>query len=764
MNSIPGADGSADVDNPKEGIGETDEEILQECRDRYQQCITNDAENRNMALDDLRFLAGEQWPIQAKQLRTLEGRPCLTINKLPTFLHQITNEQRMNKLGGKIHPVDENADEETAEVVQGMVRHIEYDSNATVATVTAVNSAAAVGFGFFRLATDFESPKSFDQKIMFKRIRNALSVHIDPLSQEPDGSDMQFCFIDSLEPRAEFKRQYPDANANNTNLIGQQMYQGWFTENTVLVCEYYRVKKTEAELCRMVDGTVAWADEIPPAMKKLVKDRRKSYKCEVEWFKVTGSDVLERTVIKCKWIPVFPVYGDEIDIEGKVIRSGMVRPAKDPAQMYNYWMTSATEEVSLRPKTPFIMAEGQDEGYENMWATANTRSYSSLIYKPTTVDGLLVPPPQRQQMADVPTGVLAMAMHASDNIKATTGLFDSSLGARGNATSGVQEREQNLQGDMANYHYADNLKITYRHALRCIVDMIPHYYDAARTVRILGEDETSEVVKINQPIEHPNKETGAIETVMHNLTIGEYDVTVSSGPAYTTQRQEAAEFMTDAMQAAKDPAAASVLTYLAIKNRDLAGAEEATKMLKKLLPPGVAEPEDGEQQEPVINTPKGPMPASQVGQLIEEMGLALQNADQAIEKAGMEKIAAQREAEANRARELAIKAEEARIKAFEAETARVAAEAKAQAEVEQAQANIIKAEADRMQAETDRVQAEADALRAHAEAVTAEKTPAPNAPPGLEEIATLLQANRAMVPKGMVVKAPSGQTYQVEIG
>jgi hypothetical protein len=644
----------------EEAKPETDDDILKEARDRYQQCDDAESDNYNEAIDDLEFLSGglNQWDDQAAQIRVAEKRPCLTVNNLPTFLHQVTNDQRQNKPAVKVHPVDDDADEETAEVEQGLIRHIEYDSNASVAYDRAVNSAAAVGFGWLRLATEYEAEDSFDQKIMYKSIRNALSVHIDPLSQEPDGSDMQFAFVDSIENREEFKKKYPKANANNLSLIGQQTYGSWLTADNVLVCEYYRIKKTEAVLCELSDGSKGWKADLPPGVHAEIKRERKSYKCVVEWFKVTGADILERTEIKCKWIPVFPVYGDEIDINGKVIRSGIIRNAKDPFKAYNYWITCATEEVSLRPKSPFIMAEGQAEGHPE-WDYANVRSYSRLEYKPTTVDGIIVPPPARQPMADVPTGMLAMMMHAADNKKATTGLFDSSLGARGSATSGIQEREQQHQGDVANFHYSDNLNTTVRHIGRCLLSMIPHYYDAPRTVRILGEDDAAKQVKINQPFDKKNSQTGAIEQVMHDLTIGTYDVTVKAGPGFDTKRQEAADFLTSAIQGAKDPAAASVLTYLAIKNRDVPGADEATAMLKKLLPPGVAEPEDGQEQ--MVDTPKGPMPVSQVGQLIQQMGMALQNASKAVDEADMLE-------KQNQAKEL-------EIKEYEAQTKRITADA-----------------------------------------------------------------------------------------
>lgn len=750
---------------------ETDQDILKEARERYDSCRSYEGDNYRDAKDDLEFLSGglNQWDPIAAQTRTAQKRPCLTVNNLPTFLHQVTNEQRQNKPAIKVHPVDDDADEETAEVEQGLIRHIEYDSNGSVAMNTAVNSAAAIGFGFLRLVTEYESEDSFDQKIMYKRIRNALSVHIDPLSQEPDGSDMCYCFIDSVEDRAEFKRKYPKADANNTDLIGQDMYRGWFTDKTVLVCEYYRIKKTDDTLCMYVDGSTGWKSEKSDLAVQIGKDgkpmERQSERCVVEWFKITGTDVLDRTEIMCKWIPVFPVYGDEIDIDGKVVRSGIIRNAKDSFKMYNLWMTLATEEVTTRPKTPYIGAVGQFETAKQQWQQANSVPYAFIEYDPVTVDGQIAPPPQRQPMADIPSGMLSMMMHAADNKKATTGLFDSSLGARGNATSGVQERAQQHQGDIANFHYADNLNITARHIGRCLLSMIPHYYDAARTVRILGEDETAEQVKINQPVDQVNPKTNAVETVMHDLTVGTYDVTVSAGPSYSTKRLEAADFMTSAMQAAKDPVTASVVTYLAFKNQDIPGAEEAAKMLKKALPKGIAEPEEGE--EPVVDTPQGAMPISQVPALIQQMGQALQNAHaevQKLEQAGAEaaqmEVALKAKDTEIKERELAIKAREVEVKAYEAETRRLAEQAAAGEKADRVDLDRQTAAAEAMRADTEAVNARANELRARMEAD--EPPEMQEKIPSLEDIVRLIQESRQQV-GGMTITAPSGQTYTVEM-
>lgn len=626
---------SLDDDKP----ATSDDEILEEARKRYALCVDADSDNREKALSDLRFLSGEQWDEKDKTRRTIEGRPCLTINKLPTFLHQVTNAQRQNKPGIKVHAVDDDSDEETAEVVQGLIRHIEYASNASVAYDTAVNSAAAIGFGYFQITTDYCDVKSFDQDIKFKRIRNSLSVKIDPLSQELDGSDMKFAFIESQMSRSEFKSQYPKAEANNMTLFQNgQAYQSWLSNETVLICEYYRIERTTATIFLLEDGSTCYKDEAPKGIT--IKNTRESYKQKVMWYKITGVDILDKTEIKCDFIPVFPVYGDEIDIEGKVTRSGLIRYARDPAQMYNYWMTAATEEVAMRNKTPYIGAEGQFEGYENEWQDANVVSYSYLQYKPVTIDGNLAPAPQRQPMADVPTGVLAMAMHASDNIKATTGLFDPSLGAVKNASSGIQVQKQQQAGDVANFHYADNLNMTIRHVGRCIISMIPNYYDSERTVRILGEDDTATHQPINQPIppeqQQPDEETGAIKKVLNDMTVGKYDITVAAGPSYDTMRQEAAEFFSSALSSAKDPTTSAILTYLAIQNQDVPGSEEAAAMLKKLIPPNILPPEDDKEQGQMVTTSQGPLTVEHAGQVIDQLQQQMQAAQPQLQKQAQE--------------------------------------------------------------------------------------------------------------------------------
>ncbi len=575
--------------------------ILSEMRRRVQWSVDFDADTRAAGLDDLRFKAGEQWPDTWRRSREVEARPCLTINKLPAFIHQISNDIRQNKPSIKIHPVDSKADPKIAEIIQGVIRHIEYASNADFCYDTASDHAISVGFGYFRLCTEFCDEQSFDQDIKFKRVRNPFTVYCGP-HQEPDGSDMQWCVISEDVPRDEFKRQYPNAEASsqanwpsgpNDNRIN------WLSVDSVRVAEYYRIEQKPATLCMLQDGTTAYKDEIPEEFRPLIVKERASTKSVVMWRKCTGIDVLEEREIPGKYIPVFPVYGDEVDIDGRVIRSGVIRWAKDPQRAYNYWISSATEEVALRPKTPFIGAEGQFEGYEEQWAQANNRSFAFLQYKPTTVDGIIVPPPQRSQPADIPSGMLAMAMHANDNIKATTGIFDASLGARGNETSGKAIMARQREGDVSNYHYTDNLTRAIRHAGRVIVSWIPTVYDTERVVRMMGEDESLSYETINKPemkheIDEATQQVRVIEEMLNDVRVGTYDVTVSTGPAYSTMRQEAAEAMVQFGQAW--PKLMDIAGDKVVKAMDWPGAEEISERIKRTIPPELTR-EQGEGEE-----------------------------------------------------------------------------------------------------------------------------------------------------------------------
>ncbi len=621
-----------------------DAAIIAECQERMAISLAADGDNRAMALDDLAFIKGDQWDPIVQAQRSRDGRPCLTINKLPTFLHQVTNTQRQNVPSIKIHPVGES-DIKVAEVMQGGLRHVEYASNADVCYDTAVNSAAAIGFGYFRLVTDYCREDSFDQEIRFQRIRNPFTVYMDPAHINPDGSDQQWAILSVKMSRVEFRLEHPDADACDFGVVrglGDNSAD-WITADDVRIAEYYRIYCETAKVVLLSNGESGFKDKLRELPRGVtIAKEREGTRTTVQWFKLTATEILDRADIPCRWIPVFPVYGDEIDIDGKVYRSGLVRNAKDPARMYNFWTTAATEEIALRPKTPYIGAEGQFEGHEDEWAQANTASFPYLEYKPKALGGQLAPPPQRQPMADFPAGLMAMARNANDDIKATTGIFDASLGARSNETSGIAIQRRDRQGETANYHYTDNLNITLRHVGRCIIDMWPKVYDGQRTLAIMGVDGKIRSVPINTPVppeqQQPDPKTGAVQRVMNDMSVGDYAVTVSVGPSYDTLRQEAVDGMIQTAQSW--PKLMEIAGDKIVRSMDWPMADEIADRIEKTIPPELRQDADDQQSDP---PPIPPEVQQQLQQYESALHDAMNKLDQA--KGDIEKVQIQADAQ-----------------------------------------------------------------------------------------------------------------------
>jgi predicted small secreted protein len=638
--------------------GVNTKDVIADAKAFYEAVSAYESENRAEALDDKQFIKGGagQWDPNARRLREIEQRPCLTFNVLPTFIQQIVNDQRQNKTNIKTHPVEEG-DKELNEVAQGLIKHIEYESNADVAYDRSLGNATEIGFGYWILETDYESPKSFDQVIRYKSIRNPFTVYFDPLSTEPDGSDQRKCLIAIDVAKEDYKKEYPKSELSSADWVSAtgNGQDGWVTDETIRVAQFYRIEETEATLYQLPDGSAAWEEDLGEfASAKSILKSRKSCKRKTMLYKLNGFEVLETTEIKCPWIPVFPVWGTEIDINGKVYRQGMIRAAKDPARMYNVLMSAATEEVASRTKSPWIMAEGQAEGHEKKWRQANQRNFAYLEYKPTTVEGQLAPPPQRQPMVDVPAGFLTMAGHTRDDIKATTGVFDASMGAASNETSGKAILARERQGDITNFHYRDNLTRTQKHCGRCILAMIPHYYDATRIVRIMGEDESVKSVEINKP------KMGAVGQFVNDMSqVAEFDITVSAGPAYQTQQQEATEAMVQLSQT--NPNIMAVAGDVVVRNLPFRGADEIADRLKMALPSNIQEMIQDDKADPQVQIIK-----AQANQAIDQLQQQIQAAEAGI----AERDAALRDAEekaANEARKIEIdayKAETERMKAL----------------------------------------------------------------------------------------------------
>jgi hypothetical protein len=534
--------------------------------------FANDADtmNRQEALEDLKFGAGDQWPVELQNSRNLESRPVITVNKVDNYCRQVSNQQRQQRPRIKVHATNTHEDMVDAQTISGIIRHIEVNSNADHAYDNAFEYAVRMGWGYMRVRTDYISEDSFDQEIYIDPVDNPFTVYFDPNSVAPDGSDADRCLITTMMLKEEFRKLYPDADDGGTSFTQRgtgDSQSEWITKEDIRLAEYYYTVREKATLYLLSDGSATFADDKDffnrlAAYGITVVDKRDSFKKTIKYCKMTAVEVLEERDWAGKYIPIVPVYGRHIVIGDKRKKFGMIRYAKDPQRMYNFWQTSITEGVALAPKAKWLLAEGQDEGHENDWSNANIKSFPLLRYKQTDIDGRPAPPPTRLQPEPPQAGIMAAAMGVDNDIKAIMGVFDPAQLGQGNI-SGKALNGQQQQVDLTNFDYYDNLTRSISHVGKICLDLIPKIYDTQRVMRIIGDDGKPELLTINQ--------RDSVGRVLNDISVGQYDVVMETGPGYNSKRQEAVDNMLPLLSAA--PELMQVAGDLVFRNMDWPGAD-----------------------------------------------------------------------------------------------------------------------------------------------------------------------------------------------
>jgi len=618
------------------------DDILKGALEAFKISEETEAENRADALEDIRFSRlGEQWPEAVKRQRELDGRPCLTINKLAPVIRQVVNDARQNRPSMKVHPADSRADPETAEVISGMLRNIEQSSDADVAYDTGIEHAITGGFGYWRVNLDFAlgaisesdigslGASAFEQDICIRRVANPFTVYGDPYSQAADSSDWMTAFVTETMTTEQFKAKYKGAQVSDFTLKEwTAMSAPWKNGDSVQVAEYWQRSETEklavavdlgvdedgnpSEIVVMMLDDFEKQKDLISAVGGAVVGRPRPVKCfAVKQHIMSGAEVLETNDWAGSYIPIIPVYGDEVNVEGKRFFRSLIRDAKDAQRMFNYWRTTSTELVALAPRAPFIGRKGAFHTDAAKWATANTHSHAYIEF-----DGAEAP--QRQPFSGVPAGAIQEALNSADDIKAITGIYDASLGARSNETSGKAIMARQREGDISTFHFIDNLTRAIRHTGRVMIDLIPKVYSTERIIRILGEDGKPEAVRINSEKPQDGMDDQKEALRIHDVRTGRYDLTVSSGPSFTSRREEAATQMIELIRSYPD--AAPIIGDLLAKNLDWPGADEIAKRLEKMLPPQARDEEGGID-------PETQAQIEQMSQALQEMGQRLQEAE-----------------------------------------------------------------------------------------------------------------------------------------
>ncbi len=604
----------------------------------------NDRDNRDDALDDLKFMAGDQWDDDARQRRELEFKPVITVNRMGSFVRQVSGDLRQSAPAIDPIPVDGNTDEVLAEIYGGLIRQIEYRSGAAAVYAHGTEMSIACGIGHWRVDTGFIDDAVFDQEIKLKRIVDPLSVIWDGAAVELDRSDAMHCFVTELMPTKMFNEKFPEAAQADfpSGISHSQSSLYWRNSDVTRIAEYWRLEPVKKTLGLTQDGaTIDLTDMEDDQVRFLGVTRTR----EVDSHKIvhqmiSGNDFLtEEKEWAGRFIPIVPVIGNEIPLDGKCIRHGLIRWAKDPQRLYNYWRSAAAEVIGSSPKAPWLGTTAMFKGKENFWNKANT---STLPYLPYNIDPEApTARPERQQPPTPPAAMWTEAQVAQDDMKATTNIFDDSQGVEGNAKSGRAIIARQNQGAIGSFVYFDNFNHAIRRTGEILVDLIPKIYDGERTVRILGKDETESFAQINKTVLTNDGE----EIMVNDLSTARFDVRIKTGPSYASAKLEAREQLTEMVQA--NPNLWSVIGDLIVETMDFPGSDKIAERLKKTMDPAIVGDEDE------------PQPVDPIAEAAQRINMALAELEVEKAEAEVEKIEAQTD---QIQADTIIKAEETEIK------------------------------------------------------------------------------------------------------
>jgi Phage P22-like portal protein len=599
-------------------------------RKRFQLSAEADREIRAEGLEDLKMYSGDQWPADVRSNRQLTNRPCLTFNRLPEFGRQVINAQRQSRPSVQVNPVGDGADVDTAEILQGLIRHVEVNSDAEVAYDTAFEHAVIHGRGYFRIRADF-LPGSFNQEIFIDRILDPFAVYYDPSCQQPDYADADYAFIVSEYATDIYRDAFPNsqvASLADFRSIGDSERE-WYSQGCIRVAEYFYMVSEKKTLVMLTDGKVIDEADLTAFDRIMTRKNGQPVTREMvvrtpHWVKMNSREILEPTDKKAKTlpgdrIPIIPVLGEELIVDGKRKLIGIVRYSRDAQRMYNYGRTAVVEQLNLSSKSPWLIAEGQIEGYEEFWRQANTRNWPYLPYRPKTVGNVMAPPPIRNTFEPPIQGLTASILQAGDDLQHTTGMYNPSLGQREGEQSGRAIVALQRAGEQSQSHLLDNQKRGITACGRLLLKWMRAVYDVPQVKRIINPDQSHKMVQLNQ--EFPvNPDDPQSITKIYDITTGIYDVVVGVSSSYQTRRQEFVAAVLELVKAA--PQLMQFVMDLLVRNMDWPGAQEIADRLKKMLPQSL---QDDPSQEQIPDSVK-----AQVTQIMSQNAQLVQQLEQAM--------------------------------------------------------------------------------------------------------------------------------------
>lgn len=615
--------------------------IVQEAKERYECAKEAYSITRKQAIDDTRFAMGDsdnlwQWPSDVSTQRKGDRRVCLTINLTAQHCGQIINNIRAQRPSGKVLPVDDMADKKTAEILSGLVRNIQASSNADEAHDIAAEHSVYGGEGYWYITTEYENETSFNQVIKIKPCTNPQLVYIDPDAIEPDKSDAEWGFIFEDVKKSTFEREYPDIkNVSSWDTDGEKQ---WVTKDTIRVALYFFCEYVPDNALLLSDGSSVLESDLlddierdGDTLKKpdgssitIVKERKTTRK---KWKRCTIAGNHDEPIDLEDWagsyLPIVSVVGKELNVNGEIIRKGLVRDLKDPARMVNYSYSETVQTLAMQNKVPYMAAAEAIEGYESQWGGANIENLAYLPFNAYDDDGNALPMPSRQPPPVMPAAQIQLLQISTEEMRAASGQQNANFGIRSEASSGIGIQRLKQQGEIATFHFPDNLARALRYEIKIILDLIQQIYDTKRVVRVLGLDGKQDYATLDPSHPIPYAENRISDNdikKIFNPTLGTYDVTIDTGPSFQTQRQEGYAAMMDL--AGKDPQVLQIGGDIIMRNADYPGSDELADRFAKMLPPQLQDNKQGGPEQQL----------AQVTQQAQQMGMQLQQLHQAYQE------------------------------------------------------------------------------------------------------------------------------------
>lgn len=635
-----------------------DADELKKMRSRFGACAEHESPNRDLWVNNVDMSSStDQWPQDVVNFRG-SGRPRLTINRLNGTCKQIEGDYRQNELAINVLPSSYEANDDTADILAGIIRHIEQVSNAKAVYLHGIRYASRGGWGWVRVLPVYADEGTFEQELRIEAIYNTLTVYCDKKAVKPTREDARFMFVSEMVSKDEHMEEYPDSDLRFTQSLEDfdDAFENWVEDDGEMIrrVEYFTKEQVEARFVLFNNGATVEIenDAELEALQQIgwqPKKEKTGKRTQIRWRKCIANQVLEERVYKMPFIPIVPFLGEEINVKGKVTLHSAIAYGIDPQHMLNYWVSTATESVALMPKAPYALTPKQIQDFEQQWQNVNVNPQPYVLFNP---DPNQPGAPARLPMPEQPIGEMAMGSGAERHIAYTTNTFDAQLGAPGQEVSGVALGERQQQGTTGNFLFIDNGKIAIEHIGRILLAFIPIVYDTERFVRVLNLEGKSDTETINQEINNPLLGTTEI---LNDITVGSYQVVVEAGKAFATRRQEATNGMLEWSRSF--PQQAPLVADLVIENMDVPGGTQIAERIRRSLPPQI------------VNDPSSPE-----GQQAQQQAQAQQQQQQQLQQQLLQGK---------------MQVEQGKNQA---------AQAKANAEVIKAQAEVVKAHSDVEQA------------------------------------------------------------------